>query len=370
MAAQIILSSKGKTLLVLKKFLYVQHSKNPKGTRQYWRCNERHMCNARCTTSSVDFTEILRDGTSQHTHPPNQAEIAARAVQRVKRHAEEHPNQPAKQIIMAETRDENDEVLAHLPEAQNFVRLVNRAQNRRRPLNPNDLLDLEVVAPYDVTIRNQNFPQYDSGPHEKFRVIIFTTKRNIARLYASTMIFSNGTFKTASDMFVQLFTVHGLYKNHLFPLAYALTTSKDEVTRDILFRELKNIAETEGFDLKPTTMMSDFELANINQAKVHFPEVRIKNCLFHFSQNIWRNCVERGLKTACTYNKPIRQRIMHLFGLPFVPLDDVEEVFNMLQDDEENARRAIRGIRHDREDLHRWSTGPRPKTSRRSAVPP
>jgi len=127
-----------------------------------------------------------------------------------------------------------------------------------------------------------------------------------------------------------------LYKNHLFPFAYALTTSKDEVTCDILFRELKNIAETEGFDLKPTTMMSDFELANINQAKAHFPRVRIKNCLFHFSQNIWRNCVERGLKTANADNKPIRQRIMHLFGLPFVPLvDDVEEVFNMLQDDEE-----------------------------------
>ena len=308
---------KRKTTTGIKKILYVQHSKNPKGTRQYWRCNERHMCNAGCTTSSEDFTEILRDGTSQHTHPPNQAEIAARAVQRVKRHAGEHPNQPAKQIIMAETRDENgEEVLAHLPEAQNSVRLVNRAQNRRRPLSPNDLLDLEVLAPYDVTIRNQKFLQYDSGPHEEFRVIIFTTKRNIARLCASTMIFSNGTFKTAPDMFVQLFTVHGLYKNHLFPFAYALTTSKDEVTYDILLRELKNIAEREGFDLKPTTMMSDFELANINQAKAHFPGVRIKNYLFHFSQNIWHNCVERALKTAYTDNKPIRESCTFLDSPP------------------------------------------------------
>ena len=58
-----------------------------------------------------------------------------------------------------------------------------------------------------------------------------------------------------------------------------------------------NIAESNHWVLtvSPSVVMSDFELASMNAARNHFPNVRIKGCLFHFYQNIWRHVMEKGV---------------------------------------------------------------------------
>ena len=208
--------------------------------RQYWRCTERDKCNARCSTPVDDHTKILRDGTSKHTHAPEKAEIGAKkAVQRMKRRAEQHPNEPPDRILAMEIQDEHDkEVLANLPETENLRRYVNRTQNRLRPRNPQNLAEVEIVDPYkDKTRAGDKFLFYDSGIGGEDRVIIFTTEKNIKRLCESPSIFSNGTFKSAPNMFTQMFTLRGRYKWYLFPFVFALTTTKNEITYGMLYHQ-------------------------------------------------------------------------------------------------------------------------------------
>ena len=362
-----ILSSKKKPMIVLNGFLYVQHSKSKNGEKQYWRCYERDRCNARCTTDGADFTQVISDGTKKHTHPETKAEIAAKAVvQRIKRHAEDHPTEHPSKIVAVEIENEDDdEVLAHLPERENLRRFTNRTQNRTRPANPTNLAELHISPPYDVTKKGEKFFFYDSGEGEENRVIIFTTERNLRYLCNSPIIFSNGTFKTAPDMFVQLFTVHGLYRNHLFPFVYALTTNKDENSYNTLYRELKRICAEYNLVLSPTTMMSDFELANINASERNFPGVIIKLCLFHLNQSIWRQVEQNGLKTDYTENPQVRHAIQHLLGLAFVPLEDVEEVFNDIMEDD--LPEAVLSVYETVEKTYVTGT---PARGRRRAVPP
>jgi len=134
---------------------------------------------------------VVHDGTLKHTHPPITPEIKAKgAVDRIKRRAQDHPNEPPQQVIAAELRNEhNEEVLAHLPEHQNLRRSINRMQNWSRPNNPADLNSLNIVEPYTTTIKGQQFLQYDSGPDNEKRLIIFTTKENLRILCESPMVF-------------------------------------------------------------------------------------------------------------------------------------------------------------------------------------
>ena len=282
---------------------------------------------------------MVHDGTLKHTHPPITPEIKAKeAVDRIQRRAQDHPNEPPQQVIAPELRNEhNEEVLAHLPEHQNLRRSINRMQNWSRPNNPADLNSLNIVEPYTTTIKGQRFLQCDSGPYNEKRLIIFTTKESLRILCESPMIFSNGTFKTAPHMFTQLFTVHGLYLKHLFPLVYALTTHKDKETYDL--EEIKSLTTQNGYTFRPETMMSDFELASMNAARAHVVGIRINGCLFHLSQSTWRHVEENGLATAYTNDEEVRAQIQHL-GLPLVPLEDISEVFEDISQDDLSAQVA------------------------------
>jgi len=115
---------------------------------------------------------------------------------------------------------------------------------------------------------------------------------------------------------------------------FALTTAKNEITHGMLYREIKAIAEELGYDLQPITAMSDFELANMNANRDAFPGVIIKGCLFHFGQSIWRNVEDKGLRSSYVDDREVRQQIQHVLGLPFVPLDDVIDVFNDIMEDD------------------------------------
>lgn len=145
------------------------------------------------------------------------------------------------------------------------------------------------------------------------------------------MLFSDGTFKTVPHAFAQLFSIHGRYMNFVFPMVYALTTRMTEDTYSRVYEVLKTKSSELGVTVgKPdTSFMMDFELANMNAVKAIFPRVKVKGCLFHFDQSIWRKVLELGLKTEYeTVGSDIRQDVVTLMALPFIPLDDLQETFN------------------------------------------
>jgi len=69
----------------------------------------------------------------------------------------------------------------------------------------------------------------------------------------------------------------------------------------------------------------DFELAAMNAAREIFPDTAIKECLFNFSQKIWRKVVNSGLRVV--YINENKNDVRKLMTVSFEPEVDVAQVF-------------------------------------------
>lgn len=389
---QLLPSNKGTHLLALDGFTYSQHSMSKNGLKIYWRCTDRAGCNARVHTN-VDLANLrlLKDTSPHIGHIEDFRSIEGRkVVQSIKRKAREQPNEAPNrvsteeqstgqcfsyrvtysreiQIIRQAIGAVNDpEVLAKLPERQSVRRVVNIHQNIGRPRNPRILQDIVLDAPYTTTQRSTRFLLFDSGGHQSVvgpwfktrvglhylffltgiddpdRVVVFCSEESLKVLCLSDVIYADGTFKTVPNQFGQCYSIHGVIKDvasrrYVFPLAFCLCVRKNETTYSLLWNAIKDEAAALDLRFRVTLMMTDFEIAAMNVQQRLFPGVEHKGCLFHFNQSLWRYVVNNGLKVL--YNNPenddhtIRRDVQRLMALPFVPLDDLEVVFDAVTDE-------------------------------------
>lgn len=106
------------------------------------------------------------------------------------------------------------------------------------------------------------------------RFLIFTTKDNLRTLRSSDIWFADGTFDTVPNLFVQLYTLHGLLRDNLSaPLVYVLLVNK---TEKLYFETLEAIKNYFKRTLRPRKIILDFELSAINAFALAFPEAKIK----------------------------------------------------------------------------------------------
>ena len=142
------------------------------------------------------------------------------------------------------------------------------------------------------------------------------------------------------------------------PLVYALLSSKEKIQYKAVFQAIKSAADEYNIqNLKPPSMMSDFEVGVINAVTEEFEDCDLRLCFFHLKQTLYRKIQEFGLQRA--YNDPnddtIRQYTHMLAALTYVPVHDVVNVFRELKEDapeemaqlfkyfEENYVSGIRG---------------------------
>ena len=75
--------------------------------RRYWNCRQKGVCFARAITSGYDDDLLVIKGPeqSEHNHAPNREEVESEKLRgRLKRAAENHPDQPPAQILRRELR--------------------------------------------------------------------------------------------------------------------------------------------------------------------------------------------------------------------------------------------------------------------------
>lgn len=53
-------------------------------------------------------------------------------------------------------------------------------------------------------------------------------------------------------------------------------------------------------------------------------------CLVHLTQSTWRQPVNKHLKVPYSSNETAKSTVQSLLTLPFIPENDVEEVFNLI----------------------------------------
>src|SRR5688572_7134268 len=97
------------------------------------------------------------------------------------------------------------------------------------------------------------------------RMLMFTTSANVNCLAQSTIWIMNGTFKTVSTIFKQLYTIHGCVggseNSRIMPLVFVLISSKSEECYRKLFQDLIDFSDEHNIDLQLQFVLTDFEKA-------------------------------------------------------------------------------------------------------------
>ena len=162
-------------------------------------------------------------------------------------------------------------------------------------------------------------------------MIIFSTTSNLRVLAQSSWAFMDGTFKATPRIYTQLYSIHGLYREHFVPLVYALLSDKQRSTYHELFDIVKR--ELAELDLvwDSDRIMSDFEPGLIPCVRHHFPRTTHKGCHFHFCQAIWKNVQHNGLQGLFNSEPIISNVVRKLQALSFLPVISIRPAFEQLK---------------------------------------
>lgn len=264
----------------------------------------------------------------------------------MKRKATDNSAAPPAQILRTELDGVAEGVLAKLPDRLNARKMIQRQRLRNLPAAPRTIDELgEIPDKFRITKKGESFLIYDSLEDEDYdlpcgRIIVFSTRENLRQLMKARFWFVDGTFKTAPDIFFQLFTisgsatqvVNGKEQTVALPFVYSLLEGKHTVAYSKVFDVVLQKCHTYEVRVSlPDKVLSDFELAIINSAKEHFGD-RVRACFFHLRSNIWKHIQIYGLQTA--YNdendRSIKEAAQMMCTLAFVPAGDVVATFDLL----------------------------------------
>lgn len=157
----------------------------------------------------------------------------------------------------------------------------------------------------------------------------------------------SGTFSVAPPQFDSLYTVHAMRDDHsAVCAAYMLLPDRKKETYIRALSALIREAHLE--DAAPTTimagmsvqnlassyhsppMLSDFEAGPISAWTTVFPGVRIRGCLFHYTQALWRNLASKGLTLLYQGNNKAKVLLRCFGAMAFVHPNDVVEAFDAI----------------------------------------
>ena len=108
------------------------------------------------------------------------------------------------------------------------------------PQIPHDRNFTMIPTCLTVTIRNDKFRHFDSGPSND-RLVIFASNDGLTILGECEEILIDGTFKITPIVSSQLYTIHGVYRNGVFPLVLALLSNKQQQSYQRLIDELRRL---------------------------------------------------------------------------------------------------------------------------------
>lgn len=327
MSITYIKSQKGHKLLTLDGYNYRLEGEN--NGVQYWKCTEYRK--AKCTGRlNVMDGHIIK--SSDHNHVPDQAKLQTRVVLNKIKERAQLTKESTHQIVAESTTSLSSAVCGQLPSIKLIKRTIQRTRHHSdNPLpNPINLAELVIPEKLTRTINHMPFLLYDSGPSHD-RILLFSTQRNLDLMTQCEHWYADGTFKSAPQLFTQIYTIHVLKYDDVIPTVYALLPNKSQCSYKTLMTQLKSLNN----NLKPTSIMTDFERSAINSFKEAFPRSIQRGCFFHLSQCLWRKIQQiEGMQEKYKTDADFALQVKQLVALAFVPECDVIKAFESLLDSE------------------------------------
>lgn len=321
-------SERGQQKLCHQSYVYVKQKNLANGVVS-WECERRRKYN--CTAKLKVRGDELVGQVNTHNHSGDPARKEVIQVQTAIKRRALDTEETAQQILSTVAVNVSDSAAAQLPPIRHMRRGVRRLKKdagNPLPVPPN-LQAMEIPQEYKVTHRDEPFLLYDSGTDSPNRILIFSTETNLRALTTTGHWFSDGTFKTAPELFYQIYTIHALVDKNILPCVYALLPNKTEETYYQLFQQLLILKP----NLHPISVMVDFEIGARNALVRVFPQADIKGCFFHLSQCVYRKVQEKGHQQRYQNDGEFNLCMKMIPALAFVPVADLEEAFETLAED-------------------------------------
>ena len=116
---------------------------------------------------------------------------------------------------------------------------------------------------------------------------MFTTARNLTNLVSADIIYGDSTFYTSPTQFTQLYTLHAMADDVMYPLVFGLLPGKREEIYDCYFNLLKITCQQHQLQLIPHIFLTDFQTVTRNSAPRAFTQATLKSRFFHSVQCIY-----------------------------------------------------------------------------------
>uniref|UniRef100_A0A0L8G2X7 FLYWCH-type domain-containing protein n=1 Tax=Octopus bimaculoides TaxID=37653 RepID=A0A0L8G2X7_OCTBM len=230
-------SEKGKPVLKIEGFVFVKDKQI--GTKIYWKCNKfASYCKYHAITN---YSEVVKV-SHEHNHSGDSVNIEVRTyINRVKQEAKETCDSPH-YIVSTAGLQLSGNLVQSLPAISTIKRTIHSVRQKERSGLANPIHRREIIFTDEQTKTNkgEQFLLYDSGPGHD-RMLIFTTQNNLSILASSEHLQVDGTFKTVTQLFEQLYTVHAVKNNFTIPIVYALLPHKKADTYRKLFAKIKSM---------------------------------------------------------------------------------------------------------------------------------
>uniref|UniRef100_A0A0N5C9L1 MULE domain-containing protein n=1 Tax=Strongyloides papillosus TaxID=174720 RepID=A0A0N5C9L1_STREA len=202
----------------------------------------------------------------------------------------------------------------------------------------NDVFDLE----------DKSFILFED---ENKEYVVFGSEENLRRLSSSKLWISDGTFRAAPKGWHQLFEIGGQFEEYgfrhndvdnlneerrkkFFFFIFCLTKNRKKSTYLRFFSQLKTYFIANKIWIQCERILMDRETAAMSAFSQIFPEIDIKLCMFHYSQNLLRALQHEGLSSLYKNSKDNYRRetaedcfnyyILQLFSIPLLPTDKIE----------------------------------------------
>ncbi|XP_060855076.1 uncharacterized protein LOC132932730 [Metopolophium dirhodum] len=141
----------------------------------------------------------------------------------------------------------------------------------------------------------------------------------------ATELHADATFKVVPSMphCRQLFMLHLILQNHSVPVCFVLMEVKTEAAyRKVLERFSRKFPE-----VRPLTIMIDFETALRNVFSDVYPEATVSSCWFHFVQSLQKNIKKMGYSNHVQQHREAKMCLRMCAVLALLPAHQIEQGF-------------------------------------------
>ncbi|XP_041351197.1 uncharacterized protein LOC121370148 [Gigantopelta aegis] len=142
----------------------------------------------------------------------------------------------------------------------------------------------------------------------------------------------DGMIQIVKAPFYQLLSIHAFVRaNHnikMLPMVFVSMSRRRTIDYVKVLRQLLQLLPEEPV---MTHCVMDFEMATWKAVAKVFPDVKLRGCLFHLTQAVWRKCQEIGLQVAYMNDDATHKFIIKIMALSFLPAREIHLMYNKIE---------------------------------------